>query len=84
MSLDARYIVQYEGPFGENELEDHIKNLDAVEGSYGFVVLGYDTVMGETKHIPDNEIIKASGDPVQIMRREDGGFWKEIYSIKKK
>jgi hypothetical protein len=81
MSLDAKYIVQYEGPFPEKYLENKSKEY----GHY-FSVWGYDTIIGETNHSPDDEIIniaKSHGDAIQILRRLDDSCWEEIYRIHK-
>ena len=83
MSLDTRYIIQYEGPFGENELENQLEALNCLSNSFGFEILGYDTIQGEVKNSADEEIIEIvkKSTPIQILSRRDGGRWKEIWSL---
>lgn len=82
MSRDSRYIIQYEGPFPDNYLEQKSKEY----GDY-FDVWGYDTIKGERKYIPDDEIIniaKSHGDALQVLRLEDESKWEIIWEFKNK
>lgn len=69
MSLDKKYIIQYEGPFGDDELDGQLKKLNSLRNSFGFNRWGYDTIVGEVKHSSDEDIIKISQEstPIQIM-----------------
>ncbi len=80
MSRDSRYIIQYDGPFPDNYLEEKAK-----EYGYDLDVWGYDTIKGERKYIPDEEIIdiaKSHGDAIQVLRKEDEGRWEIIWEYK--
>ena len=82
MSRDAKYIIQYEGPFPGNYLEEKCGDYPG----YDFRVWGYDTLQGETKHSPDEDIIEIAvshGDVIQVMRKLDEAPWEEIYRYKK-
>lgn len=89
MSLDTKYLIQYEGPFGRyqdgrDEWKEQLKKLNALPNSYGFEEIGYDTIIGYVKHSADEEIIGIAKEstPIQILKRQDGGFWDEIFNVK--
>lgn len=85
MSLDSKYIIQYEGPFGKTELEEQLEQLNGLPNSHGFQHLGYDYIFGETKWSADEEIIEIAkkSTPIQILKSQDT-FWNEIYNIRNK
>ena len=82
MSLDSKYLIQYEGPFGKDELENQLKELNDLGNSFGFTLLGYDFIIGEVKHSADEEIIEIvkKSTPIQVLKSQDT-FWENIYKI---
>lgn len=82
MGIYKQYIIQYEGPFGETELADQIKELNEV--GWDWKLWDYDTIQGETKFGSDEEIIKIANKstPIQIMKRYEDSFWEELWNIK--
>jgi hypothetical protein len=78
MSADAKYIIQLDCP-ADSEIQAIIQALKP----YDFKIWGYDTLQGDTKHFPDEEIIKAAGkySGVQVIRCIDQGLWEEIWSF---
>jgi len=85
MSLDSQYIIQYEGPFPKNYLEEKVKEFQDELPCFEAFVFGYDTVAIETKHCPDDRVIKLAkkhGDAIQVVARNEQGRWREIYGFK--
>jgi hypothetical protein len=82
MSILKQYIIQYEGPFGKDELQQQVDALN--EEGFGFKVWHYDTIQGGTQHVSEEKIIEIAkkSTPIQIMRRAES-FWEEIWRIKK-
>jgi hypothetical protein len=87
MSIDTRYLIQYEGPFGEEEWKEQLDSLNALPNSFGFREFGYETIIGEVKNSADEEVkeIALRSSPTHILKRTDqSGFWVEIYKYKNK
>lgn len=82
MSLDTKYIIQYEGPFGEEEWNTQLKELNELPNSFGFKEFGYETIIGEVKNSADEEIIKIAQESSVIhILKNKGGFWVEIFKF---
>lgn len=83
MSIDSKYIINYQGPFGDTELEDVVEKLNALPSSFGFQKWGYDQIQGETKWSRDDEVIEialGASTLLQVIRRDDDRRWEVIYN----
>jgi hypothetical protein len=58
MSCDSRYIVQYEGPFGTDEIQGYKDSYAKEMAVFDFKDLTYGMFFFETKHCPDEKVIK--------------------------
>ncbi len=86
MSRDAKYVIQLEGPFGDDEIAGVFSAMPPQTFESSKQVLGYDTLIVETKWSRDEEVIAAAkkSSPIQILRRNDDDFWIEIWNIRNK
>lgn len=84
MSIDTKYLIQYEGPFGKEEWDTQLKELNSLPNSFGFQEFGYETIIGEVKNSADKEIVEITkkSSVVHVLKSHGGGYWEEIFKFK--